>query len=117
MSITEKEKMLSGKMYQAFDPVLSAERLAARETVYDINQLRPRDIDSRNALIKKLFGRTEETFHIEPPFNCDYGYNISIGNHFYANFNLVILDCAPVSFGNHVFIGPNVGIYTAGHPL
>jgi len=64
-----------------------------------------------------MFGKTKETFFIEPPFRCDYGYNIEIGNNFYSNYNLIILDCAKVIIGDNVMLGPNVGIYTAGHPL
>ena len=68
-------------------------------------------------IIKKLFKSTGENYKINPPFFCDYGYNISIGENFYSNYNLIILDVCEVSFGNNVFIGPNVGIYTAGHPV
>ncbi|WP_443944786.1 sugar O-acetyltransferase [Pedobacter sp. AW1-32] len=114
---TEKQKMLAGKAYQAGDAELSKERLKAREIVFEFNNLAPKFIKQRKELLKKLFGKTQTMFYVEPPFRCDYGYNIEIGNHFYANFNLVVLDCAKVSIGNNVFIGPNVAIYTAGHPL
>jgi maltose O-acetyltransferase len=116
-TLTEKEKMLGGKAYQAGDAVLSKERLKAREITFEFNNLAPKFIKQRKALIKRLFGKTEKMFYIEPPFRCDYGYNIEIGDNFYANFNLVILDCAKVSIGNSVFIAPNVSIYTAGHPI
>lgn len=109
--------MLGGKAYQAGDAVLSKERLKAREITFEFNNLAPKFIKQRKALIKRLFGKTEKMFYIEPPFRCDYGYNIEIGDNFYANFNLVILDCAKVSIGNSVFIAPNVSIYTAGHPI
>ncbi|GAB1462748.1 sugar O-acetyltransferase [Pedobacter sp.] len=115
--LSEKEKMLAGKAYQAGDKELANDRLKAREVVFEFNNLPPKQIKQRKQLIKKLFGKTETMFYLEPPFRCDYGYNIEIGNHFYSNFNLVILDCAKVSIGNHVFFGPNVAIYTAGHPL
>lgn len=115
--LTEKEKMLAGKAYQAGDNELANDRLKAREIVFEFNNLPPKQIKQRKQLIKKLFGKTESMFYLEPPFRCDYGYNIEIGDHFYSNFNLVILDCAKVSIGHHVFIGPNVAIYTAGHPL
>ena len=114
---TEKQKMLNGKAYQAGDAELSKERLKAREIIFEFNNLAPKLIKQRKELLKRLFGKTEKMFYIEPPFRCDYGNNIEIGDHFYANFNLVILDCAKVKFGNHVFIGPNVSIYTAGHPM
>ena len=67
--------------------------------------------------MKEILGKTKGQFLIEPNFFCDYGYNISLGNNFYANHNLVILDCAPVEFGDNVFIGPNCGFYTAEHPI
>ncbi len=115
--MTEKEKMLAGKAYQAGDKELSQDRLKAREIVFEFNSLAPKQIKQRKQLIKQLFGKTDTMFYIEPPFRCDYGYNIDIGDHFYSNFNLTILDCAKVSIGSHVFFGPNVAIYTAGHPL
>lgn len=115
--LSEKEKMLTGKAYQAGDNELAQDRLKAREIVFEFNNLPPKQIKQRKQLIKKLFGKTESMFYLEPPFRCDYGYNIEIGDHFYANFNLTILDCAKVSIGKHAFIGPNVAIYTAGHPL
>lgn len=114
---TEKHKMLAGKAYQAGDAELSKERLKAREIVFEFNNLAPKFIKQRKELLKRLFGKTEKMFYVEPPFRCDYGYNIEIGDNFYANFNLVILDCAKVSIGNNVFIAPNVAIYTAGHPI
>lgn len=114
---TEKEKMLKGKAYQAGDAELSKERLKARENIFEFNNSAPKFIKQRKELLKRLFGKTEKRFYIEPPFRCDYGYNIEIGDNFYANFNLVILDCAKVSIGNNVFIAPNVAIYTAGHPI
>lgn len=114
---TEKQKMLAGKAYQAGDAELSKERIKAREIIFDFNGLAPKFIKQRKELLKKLFGKTEKMFYIEPPFRCDYGYNIEIGDYFYANFNLVILDCAKVSIGKNVFIGPNVSFYTAGHPI
>ncbi len=109
--------MLAGKAYQAGDKELSQDRLRAREIVFEFNNLPPKQIKQRKNLIKNLFGKTATMFYIEPPFRCDYGYNIEIGDHFYSNFNLTILDCAKVTIGSHVFVGPNVSIYTAGHPL
>lgn len=114
---SEKEKMIAGKPYKAFGDELLNERQHAKELVFDFNNLRPSEIEKRNGLLKQLLGKTQQNFFIEPPFRCDYGYNIELGNNFYANYNLIILDCAKVSFGNNVLIGPNVGIYTAGHPL
>lgn len=113
----EKEKMLSGKPYKAFGDVLFAERQYAKELIFDFNHLRPTELEKRNTIIKKLFGKTGNTFFVEPPFRCDYGYNIEIGENFYSNYNLIILDCGKVIIGDNVLIAPNVSIYTAGHPL
>jgi len=114
---TEKEKMLSEKPYKAFGNELLSERQFAKELIFDFNALRPSEIKKRNNIIQQLFGKTAEPFFIEPPFRCDYGYNIAIGANFYANYNLTILDCAKVTFGENVFIAPNVSIFTAGHPI
>lgn len=113
----EKAKMLSGQPYKAFGDVLLSERQYAKELIFDFNNLRPTEIEKRNEIIKNLFGKTKNTFFIEPPFRCDYGYNIEIGENFYSNYNLIILDCSKVIIGDNVLIAPNVGIYTAGHPL
>ena len=114
---SEKEKMVSGKPYKAFGEELSKERQAAKELIFDFNSLRPNKIEERNEILKKLLGSSKNKFFFEPPFYCDYGYNIEIGENFYSNYNLTILDCAKVSIGDNVLIGPNVGIYTAGHPI
>lgn len=115
--MTEKEKMLEGKLYLSFGDELLNERQYAKELVFDFNGLRPTEIEKRNEIIKKLLGKTGKNFFIEPPFRCDYGYNISIGNNFYSNYNCVILDCAKVTIGDNVFFAPNVGLFTAGHPI
>lgn len=113
---TEKEKMLNEELYIGGEE-LHNELLNSKELCYDYNNLRPREEEKKKAIIKKLFKKTGENFHIESPFYCDYGYNITIGEEFYANHNLVILDVCEVKFGNNIYIGPNVGIYTAGHPI
>ena len=114
---SEKEKMLAGQPYKASDPELADERRQAKEILFDFNHSRPGEMEKRNGLLKKLLFKTQDNLYIEPPFQCDYGYNIEIGNNFYANHNLIILDCAKVIIGDYAFLGPNVGIYTAGHPL
>lgn len=114
---SEKEKMISGKPYKAFGDELLAERQYAKEMIFDFNSLRPNQIDERNEILKRLLGKTKDKYFIEPPFRCDYGYNIEIGENFYSNYNLIILDCAPVKIGDNVLIGPNVSIYTARHPI
>lgn len=109
--MSEKEKMISGVLYNPNSEELFNDRIRAKNLCREYNNtLQP-------ALIKELFGKTEERFQIEPSFFCDYGYNIEIGENFYSNHNLVILDCAKVIFGENVFIGPNCGFYTAEHPI
>ena len=115
---TEKQKARAGKLYDAnYDTELIAERAACKELCYDYNRLRPAQTNEKKRILSELLGKTGENFQIEPPFYCDYGYNIEIGENFYANVNCVILDGAKVTFGNNVFIAPNCGFYTAGHPL
>lgn len=115
---SEKEICLRGELYDAnYDPELIQERLKCKELLYDYNHLRPSEIERRAELIKLLFGKTERNFIIEQPFHCDYGYNIETGENFYMNVNCVILDEAKVKFGDNVFIAPNCGFYTAGHPF
>ncbi|WDF70467.1 sugar O-acetyltransferase [Sphingobacterium oryzagri] len=114
---SSKEKMIAGEVYQAMGKELFEERQYAKEQLYTYNNLEPSKIKQRNQLLKKLFGASTNLFFIEPPFRCDYGYNIFLGDNFYANFNLTILDCAPVKIGDNVMIGPNVSLFTAGHPI
>jgi maltose O-acetyltransferase len=113
----EKEKMLAGKPYRAFGEKLLAERQAAKELIFEFNALHPSKIEQRNEIIQRLFGKIGKNFIIEQPFRCDYGYNIAVGENFYANYNCTILDCAKVTIGDNVFIAPNVSLFTAGHPV
>jgi len=116
--MTEKEKMLAGLTYDAnYDKELIAERTRAKEICYEYNHWRPSDTEAQQALIRQLLGRTKDAFTITAPFWCDYGYNIEIGENFYSNHNMVVLDAAKVTFGDNVFIGPNCGFHTAGHPI
>lgn len=116
--MTEKEKMLAGMIYDAnYDPTLIEERMKCKEMCRDYNELRPSDMAERDALLRRMLGEVKGDLLIEQPFYCDYGYNISVGRNFYSNFNMVILDGAPVTFGDNVFVAPNCGFYTAGHPL
>jgi maltose O-acetyltransferase len=114
---SEKEKMLSGKPYRAHDQELEQERKRARLLIHQYNHLAPGETSHQQKIIRGLVGTCREQFVIEAPFRCDYGYNIHLGENFYSNFNLVILDCAEVRIGNNALIGPDVGIYTAGHPV
>lgn len=116
--MTEREKMLNGHLYDcANEKTLANDRLNCKNLCFEYNQLRPSQEEERKAIIKKIIGSTGDNFWIEPSFWCDYGYNITIGENFYSNHNLVILDGAKVTFGDNCFIAPNCGFYTAGHPL
>ncbi len=116
--MTEKEKMLAGLPYDAnYDSELIAERLECKEKCRDYNYLRPKDTEGRNRMLHSILGHIAGEILVEQPFYCDYGYNISVGDRFYANHNLVILDEAEVTFGDNVFVAPNCAFYTAGHPL
>ena len=115
---TEKDKMLAGKIYDAnYDQELVAARVDAKELCYDFNHARPSEEAKRQGIIRQLLGKTGNQFEITGPFYCDYGFNIEIGENFYSNHNLVILDGAKVTFGDNVFVAPDCGFYTAGHPL
>lgn len=114
---TEKEKMLSGELYFAYVPELIAERDFAKEQMYFYNRLAPSSVEERREIIKNVFGSTGEKFTLEQPFFCEFGYNIHLGENFFSNFNCVILDEAPVRFGNDVLLAPNVHIYTVNHAL
>lgn len=115
--MTEKEKMLAGEIYDAnYDKELMIERTECKDLCHEYNQLSPSNTEGQQAIIKKLFGKTNGDFMVTAPFWCDYGYNIEVGENFYTNHNCVILDAAKVTFGDNVFIAPNCGFYTAGHP-
>ncbi len=113
--MTNKEKMLCGEYYLSFDKELIIEREEVKDLLFDFNNTRPSLRTDREKLIRKLFGYVGENCWIESSFNCDYGYNIYVGDNFYANTNCCILDCAKVSIGNNVLLGPNVGIFTPEH--
>lgn len=114
---TEKEKMIDGEYYVAHDSELTKEREAARKLTRVYNGTIETDAHTRRALLKQLFGFIGGSIQIEPSFRCDYGYNIYVGDHFYANFDCVILDVCKVSIGKNCLLGPGVHIYTACHPL
>ena len=113
----EKEKMITGLSYNPSDAELLHDRINAKMLCQKYNQINPKEFETRKKYLRKILGRVGEHPFIEPNFFCDYGYNIEIGDNFYSNHNLVILDCAKVKMGNNVWIGPNCGIYTATHPL
>lgn len=115
--MTEKNKMLLGEYYNPDDPELVQLRLNARLATEELNFTSVAESSKRVQIIKSLFGSTGVSIHIESTFNCDYGENIHVGENFYANFGCVILDVAEVRIGKNCFIAPQVGIYTATHPI
>ena len=115
--MTEKERMLSEKLYIPKDEALAADCARSRRLVRLINGTTEEQAEYRVQLFKELFGRTGENLWVEPPFHCDYGCHISVGENFYANFACIILDVCDVTIGDNVFLAPRVCIYTAGHPI
>lgn len=115
--MTEKELMLAGYLYNANDTEIENDFKKAKCIIRKINNTTEEEIVIRKELYKKLFKRIGENFWIETPFQCDFGYNITIGDNFYANYDCIIIDVCDVTIGNNVFLGPRVCIYTVGHPI
>ena len=115
--MNQKERMLANLPYKAWLDGLSEERLENKKRIFKYNNMDPGDIAGKDKLIKEILGKTGNTVCIESPFHCDYGYNIEVGENFFANYNLVILDVGKVKIGDNAQIAPNVAIYTAGHPI
>jgi maltose O-acetyltransferase len=113
----EKKKMLIGELYDAADPVLANERIQARLLLKQLNDSRSDQPELRQQLLKELIPSQGEGLWIEPPFYCDYGTNISVGDKVYFNFNCIVLDVMKVTIGNNVLVGPAVQVYTAMHPM
>lgn len=113
----EFSKMVSGENYNINDPELREIRYRVRDIVDEFNALSARAVTEKDRLIRTIFGRVGENVHFEKGMRIDYGCNTHIGNNVFINFNFVLLDCAPVTIGNNVFIAPDVQIYTAQHPL
>lgn len=114
---TEKEKMLGGEYYLANDNILVQERTHAKKLLHALNVTEYVMTDSAKGILQELIPNAPKSLYIEPPFHCDYGYNIFCGENVYFNVNCVVLDVMPVTLGNNVFIAPGVQIYTATHPL
>ncbi|BBI25576.1 chorismate mutase [Enterococcus faecium] len=112
---TEKEKMIAGELYFANDPELVSDRMFARSQSQIINQAESAEL--RSQLLKETFGRTGKKIYMEPVINFDYGYNIFVGENFYANFNCTFLDVSTIEIGDNCMFAPNVQLYTATHPL
>lgn len=115
--MTEKEKMLKGDAYIASDADLVKDRQQARILTRLYNQTIVTDEYTKAEILKKLLGSTGENVYIEPNFKCDYGYNIHLGENFYANFDCIMLDVCEIKIGKNAMLAPNVQIYTAYHPI
>lgn len=114
---TEKEKMLAGRLYQPLDPQLTEDRVRARLLLKALNDSREDAVEERARILKELFPDAGEGLWLQPPFYCDYGFNIKLGERVFFNFNCVVLDITPVTIGNRTLIGPNVQLYAAMHPM
>lgn len=114
---TERERMIAGLTYRSTDPGLSADRAATKRILHEYNNTHPYDEDRRMELLRGLLGSVGERLWVEPPFRCDYGAQISMGEFVFANYDLAILDCAPVTIGDKVLFGPRVTLATASHPV
>lgn len=110
-------RMLAGLPYRAAQEDLTAERVECRKKLFAYNQLPSGDDPRAVTLIRQILGKTGERIYVEPPFYCDYGTHISVGEDFFSNYNLTILDVNRVTIGDHVLLAPNVSIYTPGHPM
>ena len=114
---SEREKMLAGELYDALDPELVAARERARDLCWALNATRERDADARRQILRELFAAGGETVWMQPPFFCDYGANIELGERVFFNFNCVVLDVCRVRIGDFTMFGPAVQILTPLHPL
>ena len=114
---SEKDKMISGELYLSNDRELVSERLKTRRFLNAFNNIPPGENTRKEEAINALFKKAGKSPYIEPTFYCDYGYNIEVGDYFYANYNCIILDTCKVAIGRNVLLGPSVHIYTATHPL
>jgi len=114
---SEKEKMLAGELYAAWDPLLTQERLRAHTLAHQLNITGGGDPSAYRRILSELLPNAAVDIYIEPPFFCDYGYNIYTGEKVYLNFNCVVLDVMPVHIGSNTMFGPAVQIYTATHPV
>ena len=115
--MNQKERMLAGLPYKAWMDGLWEERLENKKKIYRFNNLEPGNPEEGEKLLKEILGKTGENITIEAPFHCDYGYNIEVGENFFANYNFTVLDVGKVRIGANAQIAPNVSIYTAGHPV
>ena len=115
--MTEREKMLAGELYDALDPELAAARTRARDLCQLLNATSESEQDARRRILVELMAKGGETVWMQPPFYCDYGSNIELGERVFFNFNCVVLDVCAVRIGDYTMFGPAVQIYTPLHPL
>lgn len=109
--------MLAGLPYKPWLDGLGEDRLENKKKIFAFNNLEPGNFEEKTRMLKEILGKTGDYINIEAPFHCDYGYNIEVGEDFFANYNFVVLDVGKVKIGNRVQIAPNVSLYTAGHPV
>lgn len=114
---TEKEKMIAGEMYDPMDKQLMEDRIQTRLLLKTLNETAEDDLQQKKHIQQQLFPNGSQDLWLQTPFYCDYGYNITIGERVFFNFNCVVLDVAPVIIGSRTMFGPNVQIYTATHPM
>jgi maltose O-acetyltransferase len=117
MTMTEREKMLAGELYDPLDPDLVAGRNRARDLCWALNATRESEADERRRIVRELFATGGDTVWMQPPFFCDYGSNIELGERVFFNFNCVVLDVCRVRIGGFTLFGPAVQIYAAMHPV
>jgi len=115
--MTEWEKCYAGELYDTTFPGREEQHLACLELCWEYNRTYPGDMARRDALIRKLFGRVGADVYVEPNIFCGFGFNISVGDHFFANNNCNFVDPGRITFGDYVFLGPNCGFFTANHPI
>ena len=115
--MTQKERMLAGLPYRANDPELKQMRAENKLRIAQYNQLTRNQEQEMDQLIKEILGGTGKEILVEPPIHFDYGRNTTVGERFFANYNLTVLDVSPVTIGDNVMLAPNVSLYGAGHPI
>ena len=115
--MTEQEKRLAGRLYHPGDPELAEARMRAKRLCRRLDTLDPDDFQGRDAVIRELFGSAGKDAWVESGFRCDYGTQITVGDYFYANYDCVFLDIAPITIGDRAYIAPRVCVYTVNHPM
>ena len=115
--MNQEERMLAGLPYLAYEDGLPEKRLACKKLVRQFNTCPPEDLEAQDRLLRQILGKAGEHIEFFPPFFCDYGKNIEIGDHFFASYNFTVVDCGPVKIGDNTMIAANVTISSAGHPV